>query len=49
VEKRLRAFADAGVTDLSLRVVAIGEGRDDRLASMARTREYLVALAQTLS
>ena len=28
VEKRLRSFADAGVTDLSVRVVPIGEDRD---------------------
>ena len=49
VEKRLRSFADAGVTDLSVRVVAIGEGRDERLASMARTREYLTALAASMA
>jgi F420-dependent oxidoreductase-like protein len=45
VEKRLRSFADAGVTDLSIRVVPIGEGRDELLASMRRTREYLASLA----
>ncbi len=28
VEKRLRSFADAGATDLSIRVVSIGEDRD---------------------
>ena len=48
IEKRLRAFADAGVTDLSIRVVPIGEGRDELLASMRRTREYLAALAGSL-
>lgn len=45
IEKRLRAFADAGVTDLSVRVVPIGEGRDERLASAQRTRELLAVLA----
>ena len=44
VEKRLRSFADAGVTDLSVRVVPIGKDRDELLASMRRTREYLASL-----
>jgi F420-dependent oxidoreductase-like protein len=44
IEKRLRAFADAGVTDISLRVVPIGEGREARLASSQRTRDYLASL-----
>jgi len=45
IEKRLRAFANAGVTDISLRVVPIGEGRDERLASSQRTRDYVASLA----
>jgi len=45
VEKRLRAFADAGVTDLSVRVVPIGQGRDELIASSQRTRELLASLA----
>jgi alkanesulfonate monooxygenase SsuD/methylene tetrahydromethanopterin reductase-like flavin-dependent oxidoreductase (luciferase family) len=45
VEKRLRSFLDAGATDLSIRVVAIGDTRDDRLASMERTRTFLATLA----
>jgi F420-dependent oxidoreductase-like protein len=44
IEKRLRGFADAGVTDVSVRVVPIGQGRDELLASSARTREYLASL-----
>ena len=44
MEKRLRSFADAGVTDLSVRVVPIGEDRDELLASMRRTRDYLASL-----
>jgi F420-dependent oxidoreductase-like protein len=47
IEKRLRSFADAGATDLSIRVVPIGEGRDERLDSMRRTRAYLASLAAT--
>ncbi len=45
VEKRLRSFADAGVTDLSVRVVPIGQGRDELIASSQRTRELLASLA----
>ena len=45
IEKRLRAFADAGVTDISVRVVPIGDGRDELIASMKRTRAYLASLA----
>jgi F420-dependent oxidoreductase-like protein len=45
IEKRLRAFADAGVTDLSVRVVPIGETRDERVASMERTRAFVATLA----
>jgi len=45
VEKRLRAFADAGVTDLSVRVVPIGQGRDELIASSQRTRALLASLA----
>ncbi len=48
VEKRLRSFADAGVTDLSVRVVPIGEGRDQLIASRDRTRAYLASLAGAL-
>jgi F420-dependent oxidoreductase-like protein len=45
VEKRLRSFADAGVTDISVRVVPIGEGRDELLASMRRTRDFIASIA----
>ena len=38
------AFADAGVTDVSVRVVPIGEGRDELVASFQRTRAYLALL-----
>lgn len=44
IEKRLRSFADAGATDVSIRVVPIGEGRDELLASSRRTRDFLASL-----
>ena len=48
IEKRLRAFADAGVTDVSVRVVPIGQGRDELIASSQRTRAYLASLEGAL-
>ncbi|MGO9922970.1 MAG: TIGR03564 family F420-dependent LLM class oxidoreductase [Isosphaeraceae bacterium] len=48
VEKRLRSFADAGVTDLSVRVVPIGAGRDELIASSRRTRALLEELVGRL-
>ena len=48
IERRLRAFGDAGVTDLSFRVVPIGDGRDELVASYRRTREFVAALADRL-
>jgi F420-dependent oxidoreductase-like protein len=48
IKKRLQAFADAGVTDLSVRVVPIGEGRDELISSSKRTRELLSSLAPSI-
>ena len=48
IEKRLQAFADAGTTDVSIRVVPIGENRDELVASSKRTREYLASLQGSL-
>ena len=45
IENRLQRFADAGVTDLSVRVVPIGDDRDTLIASMKRTRAFLAELA----
>ena len=45
IVKRLRGFADAGVTDISVRVVPIGDGREELIASSKRTRELLASLA----
>src|SRR4051794_14687987 len=44
IEKRLQAFADAGATDISVRVLPIGDHRDELVASYKRTREYLATL-----
>jgi F420-dependent oxidoreductase-like protein len=48
IEKRLQSFADAGTTDVSVRVVPIGETRDEKLESSRRTREYLASLAGSI-
>jgi len=48
IEKRLRAFADAGVTDISTRVVPIGNGREELIASSKRTRAFIASLASAL-
>jgi alkanesulfonate monooxygenase SsuD/methylene tetrahydromethanopterin reductase-like flavin-dependent oxidoreductase (luciferase family) len=45
IAKRLRSFSDAGATDLSVRIVPIGETRDEKLACAQRTREYVASLA----
>lgn len=45
IARRLASFAEAGATDISVRVVPIGEGRDELLASSRRTRELLADLA----
>ena len=48
IRKRLAGFSDAGVTDLSVRVVPIGEGRDELISSSKRTRALLGSLANSL-
>ncbi len=48
MEKRLRSFADAGVTDLNVRIVPLGEGREEIKASAERTREFLASVAPAL-
>jgi F420-dependent oxidoreductase-like protein len=48
IAARFRSFADAGVTDLSVRLLPIGEGRDELVASKQRTREMLAGLAADL-
>jgi F420-dependent oxidoreductase-like protein len=48
IEKRLRGFADAGTTDVSVRVVPIGTDRDERLESAQRTRTFLASLTESI-
>lgn len=48
IAARFRRFADAGVTDLSVRLLPIGDGRDELVASKRRTREMLAGLAAEL-
>ena len=49
VTKRLRSFADAGATDVSLRSVPIGDDRDQLIASRQRTRDFLTSLQGELT
>jgi F420-dependent oxidoreductase-like protein len=42
---RFRSFADAGVTDLSVRLLPIGDNRDELIASKGRTREVIAEIA----
>lgn len=44
IRARLRSFADAGATDVSIRVVAIGANWDEKVESSRRTREFLASL-----
>jgi F420-dependent oxidoreductase-like protein len=48
IAARMRRFAQAGVTDLSVRLLPIGTGRDELVASKYRTRELIAALAAEL-
>jgi F420-dependent oxidoreductase-like protein len=49
IERRLRSYADAGTTDFSARVLPLGSGRDEVVASARRTRELLASLAPDLT
>jgi len=48
VEARLRAFKDAGTTDLAVRPLALGPDRESRLASRKRTMDFLASLCPEL-
>jgi F420-dependent oxidoreductase-like protein len=48
MEERLRRFAEAGVTDLNCRIVALGEGREAVKASAERTREFLASVVPAM-
>ncbi len=43
-----RRYRDAGVTDLSMRLLPIGNNRDELVASKYRTREVVAELAKEL-
>jgi F420-dependent oxidoreductase-like protein len=45
IERRLRSYADAGATDFSARILPMGSGRDEIIASTRRTRDILASLA----
>lgn len=46
IAARFQSFADAGVTDLSVRLLPIGDNRDELVASKLRTRDLLAELAK---
>lgn len=48
IAARFRRFADAGVTDLSVRLLPIGDNRDELVASKRRTREMISKVAADL-
>jgi 5,10-methylenetetrahydromethanopterin reductase len=48
MEKRLRSYAAAGVTDFNARIVPLGEGREQIKASAEQTREFLASVAPAL-
>jgi F420-dependent oxidoreductase-like protein len=49
IAARFTSFANAGATDLSVRLLPIGAGREELVASKHRTREVLAALAANSS
>lgn len=48
IQRRFQMFADAGVTDLSVRLLPIGDNRDELIASKHRTREVIAELAKAV-
>jgi F420-dependent oxidoreductase-like protein len=48
VIERLRSFRDAGVTDLAVRVLALGRDRNARIESRKRTLAFLASLCPEL-
>ena len=49
IAARLQSFANAGATDLSIRLLPIGDTRNDLIASKHRTRQALAQIAATLT
>jgi F420-dependent oxidoreductase-like protein len=48
VRRRLQAFRDAGVTDLAVRVLALGPDRESRLESRDRSHAFVASLRAEL-
>jgi alkanesulfonate monooxygenase SsuD/methylene tetrahydromethanopterin reductase-like flavin-dependent oxidoreductase (luciferase family) len=48
VVDRLRAFRDAGATDLAVRVLPVGPHRESRIESRKRTLAFLASLCPEL-
>jgi hypothetical protein len=48
VVARLRAFRDAGTTDLAVRILALGPDRAARIESRRRTEAFLASLCPEL-
>lgn len=48
IEAGLRRYADAGATDLSVRLLPIGDNREELIASKRRTREMIAELSREL-
>lgn len=48
IMKRFKQFEDAGVTDLSMRLLPIGDTRDELIASKYRTRDVIAGLVADL-
>lgn len=48
ITARFKRFADAGVTDLSVRLLPIGNGREELIASKNRTREVIAGISAEL-
>ncbi|HEX5094395.1 MAG TPA: TIGR03564 family F420-dependent LLM class oxidoreductase [Acidimicrobiia bacterium] len=44
IAERINRFRDAGVTDLSVRVLPLGTNREEKLASWARTQAFVASL-----
>jgi hypothetical protein len=44
IAARLKQYADAGATDIAVRVVPWGKSRDERIASRDRTEGYVASL-----
>jgi F420-dependent oxidoreductase-like protein len=49
IERRIRSYMDAGTTDFSARILPLGSGRDEIIASSRRTREFVASLAPELT